>query len=305
MLDPTVFNKIRAQAAKLGIDAIGATHDFKPKHADYFLDWLKQGLNGDMAWLAKNTDKRLNPDTILPGTKSVIVCACSYNHEPQDLDFKIARYAHGTDYHLWMKEKLEALAQFIRDDIASDLVYRSFVDTGPVLERDLAAKAGLGWVGKNTCLINPELGSFVFLGVIFSNLELDSFAPQKDLCGTCRLCLDACPTAALTPYKLDATKCLSYHNIEKRGERDEDFAKHFGEWLVGCDICQEVCPVNHRAPDSNNESWRASFESHEMASLSEWENLSKKEYQEKFKDSAISRIRFEDMMRNLEILNSK
>jgi len=228
-----------------------------------------------------------------------MVLATSYNHnKSDDKEFKIARYAHGEDYHHWIKDRLEQLAVSIRDEIDSSFVWRSFVDTGPVLERDLAEKAGIGWVGKNSCLIDDELGSFIFLSVIFCNLDLTPTVPTLDQCGTCTLCLDACPTDALEAYQLDASKCLAYHNIEKRGERDPHYWSAMGNLLMGCDICQEVCPWNQRAEESKNESWLEGFHDYHVQDFSEVLKLSKTQYRKKFYKTAISRVKYEDFMRN-------
>ncbi len=299
--------KIRQKAYQLGFDLCGFTADFVPQQRDYFLNWLAQKRYADMGWLGVNVDKRLQPDTILESTKSVLVLACSYAHEPVTKDYALARYAHGEDYHLWMKLKLETLATWIQSDVQNDFLWRSFVDTGPVLERDLAAKAGLGWIGKNTNLLNSELGSYLFLGVIFSNLQFTANIPVVDACGSCTLCLDACPTQALTSYQLNPAKCLAYHNIEKRGVRDRDFWQALGDNLVGCDICQEVCPYNHDVQATKNQDWLSSFQQHALGDLQNILRMTEVDYKQKIKNSAISRIKYTDLLRNvfLVIANTK
>jgi len=294
------WQQIQEKAYALGFDAVGVTRNFVPEHKEYFLNWLKTGKNAEMAWLAQNVDKRIQPDKILEETKSVIVLATSYKHnQGKDKDFKIARYAHGKDYHHWIKDRLEELAGYIRDEVDAQFKWRSFVDTGPVLERDLAVKAGIGWVGKNSCLIHEELGSFIFLSVLFCNLELPESQPVTDQCATCTLCLDSCPTDALTEYQLDARKCLAYHNIEKRGERDRGYWQPMGNQLVGCDICQEVCPWNQKAEETRNLSWLDGFQEFNRYDLGDFLKLSKTQYRKRFSQTAISRIRYEDFMRNV------
>lgn len=292
--------EIRKIASELGFDAIGFTKVFSPEHRDYFLNWLDEKKFAGMTWLAKNTDKRLKPQTLMENTKSALVLALSYNHhESERHDIKVARYAHGADYHSWVKKKLEDLAMHIQTHISRDFKWRSFVDTGPILERDLAVKAGLGWIGKNTCLIHETLGSFVFLGVIFSNLEFPQAALVTDQCGKCNLCIEACPTQALTPYQLDAQKCLAYHNIEKRGEREMTYWQSLGSHLVGCDICQEVCPWNFQAEETGFKDWLNGFSNYDVTDLKVALAMSERGYKQKFSDSAISRIKYVDFMRNI------
>lgn len=308
---------IQKKAFDLGFSLCGFTDDFVPKKKHYFLNWLKEKRFAQMTWMEKNTDKRLGPHLVFEKTKSVIVLAISYAHEPKGKDYQLARYAYGADYHLWVKDLLEELAHFIQSR-QKEFLWRSFVDTGPILERDLAQKAGLGWIGKNTCLLNDALGSYLFLGVVLCNLELlqsrdtpvpfakgakeaECHVPTLNQCGSCRLCLEACPTQALTPYQLDPYKCLAYQNIEKRGKRDEEFWGKFSDRLMGCDICQEVCPYNkgrgtlQRTPTD----WQRTFSDFELGDLKGLLQLDDKNYQAKTKYSAISRVKYPDFMRNV------
>ncbi|MBF0104078.1 MAG: tRNA epoxyqueuosine(34) reductase QueG [Deltaproteobacteria bacterium] len=289
---------------ELGFDAVGITREFAPAHRDYFLDWLDKGRHAEMDWLYKSRGLKLSPDRIMKGTRSAIVLAASYHHKvTRKTAYAIARYARGTDYHGWIKQWLEELAVYIKQQIAPSFQWRSFVDTGPVLERDLAEKAGLGWIGKNTCLINKDLGSYVFLGVIFCNLLFCAETKKaKNLCGQCDLCVKACPTGALTPFKLDAGKCLAYHNIEKRGERAKAVWKPLHNRLVGCDICQEVCPRNIRARAGKNVQWLEGYEETHLADIAGFLELDKGGYQKKFKHTAISRVKYQDFMRNVFIV---
>lgn len=228
-------------------------------------EWLARGYAGEMSYLADS--RRADPGAVLPGVRSVIVCALNYNTalprstaagaQPQELDEPrgwISRYAWGTDYHLVLKEKLEALLGELRRRGEETFEARVYADTGPLHERVLAKYAGLGWIGKNTLLLNQRLGSYFFLGTILTTLELSptlgaASAPSADLCGTCRRCIEACPTDALIePYVMDARRCISYLTIELRGSVPHEFRPLIGNHLFGCDICQDVCPWNNRAP---------------------------------------------------------
>lgn len=299
MLESPV-RKIKNKAYQIGFDLCGITTQFEPLQRDYVLQWFADKKFAGMEWLGRNTDKRLNPATVFSHTKSVIAVATSYNHAPsENADYKLARYAHGRDYHLWMREKLNELADFICREVDPSFLGKSFVDTGPVLERDLAAQAGLGWIGKNTCLLNQEHGSYVFLGVLFCNLDLPPDALAPDQCLNCRLCLDACPTDALQEYQLDPQKCLAYHNIEKRGERESEYWQVLGDNLVGCDICQEVCPWNFSAAESREKQWLDSFTDYALGDLRKILQTDEQDYKTVMRNSAVSRIKHVDFMRNV------
>lgn len=224
------------------------------RHADHYRQWLAAGKHGTMGFLAEALETRLNPGALLDGARSFVVVGDLYAHRPAAEEIaaghgRIARYARGRDYHQVIKRRLHRVADAMRIALpGSD--FRTCVDTAPVPERELAELAGLGWVGKNTMLINPRAGSFFFLAVMATNLELlDADWPRTgvpDHCGTCTRCMEACPTQALTPYSLDATRCISYLTIERREEVPGSLRGAMGSYLFGCDICQEVCP--HNAP---------------------------------------------------------
>ncbi len=237
----------------LGFDRAGVAPATPPRHGEAFRDWLDRGYAGEMAYLGRRAAERLDPRRVVEGAASMLCVASVYAaREPEPAApapgvAQIARYAQGDDYHEAMLGRLRALGDALEAMAGRALRWRAYVDTGPVLERDAAEAAGLGWIGKNTCLIDPELGSYLFLGVLISDLALAPDGAGVDHCGTCTACLDACPTDALrAPRVLDARRCLAYSTIELRGTIPETLRGAQGSWTFGCDICQEVCPWNRR-----------------------------------------------------------
>jgi len=255
---------VKAKAAETGFDLCGiARADRHPKLAR-LAEWIAQGRAGEMSYLADSADERLDVRNSLASARSVISVAIVYNtDQPSSTDragegrASIARYARGDDYHFVLRTRLRSLLQWLADTAGPGLEAFTCADDGPVQERVYAEAAGLGWIGKNTCLINPVLGSWLFLGEIVTNLELDADTPGVDQCGTCTRCLDACPTQAIVaPYELDATRCLSYLTIEVRGAVEEALRPAIRDQVYGCDICQDVCPWNRRAATSDDEAWQ-------------------------------------------------
>lgn len=253
---------IVARAREIGFDLAGIAPASQFPELARLPEWLARGYGGEMRYLEDS--RRASPSNVLPGAKSVIVCALNYNApRPYSTDAAaessssprgwISRYAWGDDYHDVLRDKLEELVDGLRNHFAEPFESRAYVDAGPVVERIAAKYAGLGWLAKNTCLINDELGSWLFLGVILTTLDLtpslaSDEAPAPDLCGNCRLCIDACPTAAIVqPYVLDARRCISYLTIELRGSIPHDLRASMGRQVFGCDICQDVCPWNRKA----------------------------------------------------------
>ncbi|HEY4131083.1 MAG TPA: tRNA epoxyqueuosine(34) reductase QueG [Gemmatimonadaceae bacterium] len=237
---------IKAQSFGLGFDLVGITRLGPADTAGAFDTWLEQGFAGEMAYMSRTADKRRDSRLPLEGMRSAIVVAMSYGGDQPS--GPVARYARGNDYHDVMWSRLNELLRWISEQVGRDVNGKGYVDTGPILERDLARRAGLGWFGKNTTLINPRGGSFFFLGSLLVDLELEVDAPfATDHCGSCRRCLDACPTNALVePHVLDSNKCISYLTIEVKGNIPEAMRPLIGELLYGCDICQEVCPWNEK-----------------------------------------------------------
>ena len=256
--------QVKRRALELGFDLCGVAPVGEFPELARLSEWLSRGNGGRMTYLNRTARTRADIRRWLPSARSVIVVACLYNtDEPYSTEIadpghaRIARYSWGDDYHDVMGQRLEALADGMRAEAGEGFESRACVDAGPVQERVYALYAGLGWIGKNTCLISPEIGSWILLGVIACNLDLEPDAPALDQCGACRLCIEACPTGALTEaYVLDARRCLSYLTIEIRGAIPEEQHRDLGSHVFGCDICQEVCPHNGAALRTDDPCWQ-------------------------------------------------
>jgi len=249
LLAATLTQSVKALALELGFDLVTAGPAGPPEHGPALRRWSEAGHAGTMGYLERRLEERLDPARVLSGARSVLCVALNYYQgEAADASWRpVARYAWGRDYHDVIGPRLERLAAHLAE--AAGARSRGYVDTGPVLERDLAARAGLGWIGKNTMLLHPRLGSWFFIGVLLTTAELTHDEPLADRCGTCRACLEACPTGAfVAPYVLDARRCISYLTIEHRGEIDPHLHAGMAGWQFGCDVCQDVCPWNRKAP---------------------------------------------------------
>ena len=299
---------LKAKARELGFDLCGVAPAQAFPELSFLREWLDRGYAGDMAYIGRTADARADVRHVLPGARSVIVTGTIYNvdrpysteHTDPDAAL-IARYAWGDDYHDVLKARLEALIAWMRDVSPEPVEARAYVDTGPVQERVYAQYAGIGWMGKNTCVINPQLGSWLFLSEIICTLPLEPDRPELDHCGTCTLCLDACPTHAITePHVVDATRCLSYLTIELRGPIPEAYREAIGTRVYGCDICQEVCPFNQLPARSGHAAWqpRASLDLPKLVEL--WER-SDEELQAIVKGSAMTRAKITGLRRNLAV----
>jgi epoxyqueuosine reductase len=254
---------IKAKSAALGFDLCGIAAAERHPRLARLAEWLADGRAGDMRYLSRSIDERLDPARVLASARAVVSVACVYNtgmlystDAASPGQVSVARYAWGDDYHELLGARLRTLLAWMADAAGPGFEAFSCVDNGPVQERVFAEQAGLGWIGKNTCLISPRLGSWIVLGEILTNLNLELDRPAVDQCGSCTRCLDACPTGALpAPYVLDATRCLSYLTIERRGGIDESLRPAIRHQVFGCDICQDVCPWNRRAAVSADPAW--------------------------------------------------
>jgi epoxyqueuosine reductase len=292
---------LKDEARRLGFDAVAIGPATPPPHGDAFERWLRDGCAGSMHYLERTRRERLDPARLLPGARAVIALALSYNAPSPDAapasrgGMRVARYAGGVDYHDVMSPRLENLAQFIRSAAGPDVRSRPAVDTSALLERDLAARAGLGWFGKNTNLLSPSLGSWFFIGIVLTTAELPFDDEIADRCGTCTACLRACPTAAFTaPYVLDARRCISYLTIEHRGGIDETLRPLVGEWGFGCDICQDVCPWNRKAATSTEPAFAPAEYPPPKALLT----LDDAAFRRRFRRTALWRARRSGLLRN-------
>jgi epoxyqueuosine reductase len=263
-------------------------------------DWLQKGYHGKMDYMANHFDKRVDPAKLVEGAKSVVSLLFNYypeTHLDEKDNFKIAKYAYGKDYHFLLKDKLKELLAIIQQK-DSRIEGRAFVDSAPILERQWAAKSGLGWVGKNTMLINKHSGSYFFIAELVLNIDLVPDNPIGDYCGTCTRCMDACPTHALTPYQMDASKCISYLTIELKDEIPDEFQGKMKNWVFGCDICQEVCPWN-RFSKSNNEPFFNPNEHLKEMNKNDWIEMTEEIFQIVFKKSAVKRTKYKGLIRNI------
>jgi epoxyqueuosine reductase len=304
MTKDELTDRIKAKALELGFCEVGVTsaERLEPE-ASRLAQWLASGYHGTMDWMARNFEKRIDPRNILPEARSVVVTAMNYftdvSHTNDPGVGKVSRYAWGDDYHVIVQGRLVSLLDFIRS-IAPEVKGRAYVDTGPVLEKPLAQRAGIGWEGKHTNIITQRYGSWVFLGEIILDAELRYDSPATDHCGSCSLCIDACPTGAIVePHVLDSQKCISYLTIENRGEIDPQLSKEFDNWIYGCDICQDVCPWNEKfAKPTDVKGFHPRADS-AKPKLDEWASMSDEEFSRKFRSSPMKRTKRSGLVRNI------
>jgi epoxyqueuosine reductase len=290
--------QVKEAGRGLGFDLVAVGPAGPPDHAAAFEGWLDAGHAGTMAYLDRGRAKRGDPGRVLPGARSLIACALGYYQGPAVAGPPgVARYAWGEDYHAVMEPRLETLAETV-SRLVPGTAARAYVDTGPLLERDLAARAGLGWIGKNTMLLHQDLGSFFFIGTVLTTASLESDAPLPDRCGSCTRCLDACPTAAFVdPYVLDARRCIAYLTIEHRGPIPDELRPGVGAWVFGCDVCQDVCPWNRRAPVAGE----PAFAPRGHPPIAELLALGEPAYLDSFRGSPLKRARREGLARNAAV----
>ncbi len=296
---------IKQKAEKFGFQSCGISKaEFLEEEAPRLEAWLNKGYHGEMNYMENHFDKRLNPTLLVDGAKSVI--SLSYNYFPKvKIDeinnFKISKYAYGEDYHEVIKDILKNMVAELQEEIG-EFGFRVFVDSAPVLEKAWARKSGLGWVGKNANLITKKHGSFYFLAEIICDLELEYDLAVTDHCGSCRACIDACPTQAIVSDRIvDGSKCISYATIELKNEIPDYFNGKMDDWMFGCDVCQDVCPWNRFSAPTLQEKFAPNFQKLNFRK-NEWKELTQELFSEIFKKSAVKRTKFSGLMRNISFL---
>lgn len=297
--------KIKEKAKELGFLSCGmAKAEYLEADARFLNDWLNQKKHGKMQYLENHFDKRLDPRLLVPGAKTVISLSYNYYSELKQQDPespKIAMYALGEDYHDVIRKKMNLLFDFIKQEVGA-FEGRCFVDSAPILEKTWAKKSGMGWVGKNTNLLSKRVGSYFFLSEIILDVELEYDTPVKDYCGNCTKCIDSCPTEALTPYAIDASKCISYVTIELKDKViPNEFKGKMDDWMYGCDVCQQVCPINSQAVEHNEPAFEPNLKLLQMTKA-DWENLNEATFKNLFGKSAVKRTKYSGLKRNIEFL---
>ena len=302
--------QIKSLARAAGFELVGIAPAGRLPHASFLRRWLERGCGGDMAYLKRNIEKRTDPTKLLPGARSVICLGMNYHqgdfpNPPTNDDRsgvgRVARYAWGKDYHKIIKKKLIRIQRQIEGIVGRSINAKACVDSAPLLERELAVAAGIGWMGKNTCVINESMGSYFFLAELITELDLEFDSSTLDRCGSCTACIDACPTQAIEPYRLNASRCISYFTIELRSEIPAEFHRQIGDWVFGCDICQEVCPWNRKAPDVVDEKL-AMLPGAPFLDLVELVQMRQQAYQQRFAGRALKRAKLEGLQRNAKVV---
>ncbi len=298
---------IKNKSIELGFISCGISKSgFLENEIGRFESWLKNNYHGKMSYMERNFDKRMDTRKLVDGSKSVISLLFNYypSKEINNNSFKISKYTYGKDYHFIIKDKLKTLLSSMRNEIG-EIDGRVFVDSAPIMEKAWAKKSGLGWIGKNTNLISKKTGSFFFIAEIIVDLELEYDNEVTDHCGSCTACLDACPTDALyEPYKIDASKCISYFTIELKDQFPNDLKKDFNDWIFGCDICQDVCPWN-KFSLPNKEPLLNPLKEINQYSKKDWLELTDEVFKVVFKGSPIERTKFNGLKRNIQYANEQ
>jgi epoxyqueuosine reductase len=298
---------IKSEAKRLGFQYCGISKaDFLEEEAPRLENWLNKNMQGEMSYMQNHFDKRLDPRLLVPGAKSVISLLLNYYPSQQQMDDtapKISKYAYGKDYHFVIKEKLNELLQHINENIG-EVDGRAFVDSAPVLDKAWAKKSGLGWIGKNSNLINKNSGSFYFIAELIIDLDLEYDGAIKDYCGTCTRCIDACPTDAIVaPYVVDGSKCISYFTIELKENIPSEMKGKLDNWVFGCDVCQDVCPWNSFSKPHAEPYFQPNGELLEMTKK-DWLEITEETFKRVFKDSAVKRTKFNGLKRNLDFIKT-
>ena len=301
-----IKEEIKSKAYELGFSYCGFSKaGFLEEEAPKLENWLKQNHHGEMKYMSNHFDKRLDPRLLMENTKTVISLMLNYYTDQKQNDPtapKISKYAFGKDYHFVIKEKLRELVEFMREQIG-EVATKICVDSAPVMDKVWAKKAGMGWIGKNTNLIRPRVGSYFFIAEVLLDYTLEPDGPMKDYCGSCTRCIDACPTEAIVePYVVDAKKCISYLTIELKEEiLPKQFQDKMDNWMFGCDICQDVCPWNRFSKNHKELNFQPAEDLLNM-SKKEWQELNKESFNKLFKSSAVKRTKYEGLKRNINFL---
>ncbi|MGV3585750.1 MAG: tRNA epoxyqueuosine(34) reductase QueG [Adhaeribacter sp.] len=300
-------NLIKQKASELGFMYCGISKaEFLEEEAPRLENWLNKQMHGQMHYMENHFDKRLDPRLLVDSAKSVVSLLLNY-YPPETLpadSLQLSKYAYGQDYHFVIKDKLKSLLTYIRENIG-EVDGRAFVDSAPVLDKAWAKKSGLGWIGKNSNLITPQVGSFYFIAELIIDLELEYDGPIKDYCGTCTKCLDACPTGAITePYVVDGSKCISYFTIELKDKIPDEVSGKFGNWVFGCDICQDVCPWNRFAKPHHEPAF-ALDPALQKFTKNDWQELTEEVFRQVFRKSAVKRTGFNGLLRNIKFVEEQ
>ena len=301
----TLTERIKGEAHRLGFQAVGVSRPAAARaEAGRLQEWLARGYQGEMTWMARTSTKRSNPALVLPGVRSIVSVGMNYYTEDEPDDGpgygRIARYARGKDYHRVLADRLESLAGFIDREVL-DSRSRVYVDTGPIMEKAWAQRAGLGWIGKHSNLVSGQYGSWLLLGEVMTTAALEPDAPARDLCGSCTLCIRACPTGAISePYVVDARRCLSYLTIEQKGRTPEELQAAAGNKIFGCDDCLEVCPYNRHATATTEPGFRATAPTLNP-DLQALARQSAQEFHTAFRTSAVRRATHEGFQRSVAV----
>ncbi len=296
---------VREEALRLGFDFCGFSRaGFLEEEAPLFEKWLKENRHGSMQYMENHFDKRLNPRLLVEDAKSVVSLLLNYYPPVTQADQhapKVSKYAYGRDYHFVIKDKLQKLVSFIKENIG-DVNARAFVDSAPVMDKAWAKRSGLGWIGKHSNLISKKNGSFFFIAELILDMEFLYDSPSADYCGSCTKCIDACPTGAIIqPYVVDGSRCISYFTIELKDAIPAEMSGRFDNWAFGCDVCQDVCPWNRFALPHKEPSFDPPEELVNMDSR-QWDEITEEKFNELFKDSAVQRTGYKGLKRNLAFL---
>ena len=296
-MNAAILKSLKKESEALGFHNFGVAKVPMELRRDYYNQWIKEGKHGTMAWMENNNERRLNPESLMPEAKSILVFAMNYYQKDPERNFRVAKYALGKDYHSLIYKRLKKICRFLKENYYSD--QKPYVDTGPVLEKPIAEAAGLGWQGKSTILVEKKRGTWSFLGSIVTTLDLPASKGGKDYCGNCTRCIDCCPTQAITsPYKLDASKCISYLTIEHKGSIPHEYREAVGDRVFGCDECLNVCPWNKWAKITN-ETQFAVRSLPDLKTILAW---GEEDFKSNLVASPIKRVKLNGLKRNVALV---